>query len=219
MACPSCGALGACGGSTLGREVPSVREIKVGSKRLYVLRGDITELGRHVGVIVNAASEDLRAGTGGVSGAIHAAGGMEIAVECRWIGQAETGTAVVTAAGRLDADAVIHAVGPVWTGGRANEEKLLSSAYRSALELAEHHGLPSIAFPSISTGTFGFPADRAANVAVGTVAAFLRQATAVKDVYLVQFSEEDSVTYNRCLDRLLRVRANRAAFEAGQLAS
>lgn len=192
-----------------------MREITIGTGRLRLLRGDITELGQHVGAIVNAANEDLRPG-GGVCGAIHRAGGMEIGVECRWIGGTPTGTAVATTAGRLDADAVIHAVGPVWTGGRADEEKLLSSAYRGALELADQHGLTSIAFPSISTGIYGFPIELAANVAVGTVAAFLRRAEKIREVILVQFSDEDFQVYSRCLDRLERMQAARAALAAAQ---
>lgn len=195
-----------------------VRDIKIGARRLQILRGDITELGRHVGAIVSAADTELRA-DGGVSAAIHKAGGMEIAVECRWIGRAATGRAVATAAGKLDADAVIHAVGPVWTGGRSNEERLLSSAYRCSLDLAEHHGLASVAFPSISTGMYGFPVERAANVAIGTAAAFLRQAAVVQEVILVLFTDEDYVVHDRCFERLARMQASRAAFEASQRAS
>lgn len=194
-----------------------MRETTIGAGRLQLLRGDITELGRRVGAIVNAANEDLRAG-GGVCGAIHRAGGMEIGVECRWIGNAAVGTAVATTAGQLNADAVIHAVGPIWSGGRANEERLLASAYRSAMELADELKLTSVAFPSISAGAFGFPFERAANIAIGTSAAFLRRATTVREVILVQFFDEDYVVYERCLDRLQRYQASRAAFEAAQRA-
>ena len=189
-----------------------MREITIGSGRLQLLSGDITQLGRHVGAIVNAANKDLRAG-GGVCGAIHSAGGMEIAVECRWIGGTETGTAVATTAGRLDADAVIHAVGPVWQGGRNEEDRLLASAYRASLELAEERGLTSIAFPSISTGIYGFPVERAATIAIGTAAAFLKRATVVNEVIFVLFSDQDFMTYMRCADRWERLQAGRAAQE------
>ena len=195
----------------------NMREVTIEARRIQLVRGDITELGRHIGAIVNAAGEDLRA-AGGVSGAIHRAGGMEIGVECRWIGNAATGTAVATTAGLLDANAVIHAVGPVWTGGRANEERLLSSAYRTALELAERLNLTSIAFPAISTGLYGFPMERSANVAIGTVAAYLRRSNVVQEVVLVLFTVEDYLVYERCLDRFERVQASRAAYEAAQKA-
>jgi O-acetyl-ADP-ribose deacetylase len=187
-----------------------VREIKIGPGRLRLLHGDITKLGRRVGAIVSASNEELRA-DGGVSAAIHQAAGREIDVECRWIGRTATGKAVATTAGALDADAVIHAVGPIWSGGRANEEKLLSSAYRSALGLADHHGLTSIAFPSLSTGLYGFPIERAAHVAIGTTAAFLRRAESVREVILVQFTDDDHLVYSRTLDRLAQLQAARTA--------
>ncbi|MCC7371297.1 MAG: macro domain-containing protein [Chloroflexi bacterium] len=195
-----------------------MRDISIGSGRLILVQGDITELERRVGAIVNSAAEDLRAG-GGVSAAIHRVGGMELGVECRWIGTAQTGTAVATTSGNLNADAVIHAVGPLWTGGRAGEEKLLASAYRSALDIAENIGLASVAFPSISTGTHGFPFDLATNIAIGTTASFLRRARSVKDVLLVLYTPEEYQVYERALDRFERFHARRAAQEAAQRAS
>src|SRR4051794_8704104 len=112
-----------------------MREIGIGTSRLELRRGDISMLGRHVGALVNAAGESLRP-EGGVSEAIHTYGGSEIGVECLWSGKLEPGRAVATTAGRLLADVVIHAVGPVWQGGRRDEDRLLASAYRNSLELA-----------------------------------------------------------------------------------
>ncbi|MGE3268348.1 MAG: macro domain-containing protein [Chloroflexota bacterium] len=195
-----------------------MREITIGTGQMRLLSGDITQLGRHIGVMVCPASEDLRPG-GGVSGAIHSVGGMEIAVECRWLGQATPGTAVPTTAGRLDADMLVHAVGPVWQGGRWDEDRLLASAYRASLELAEGRGLSSIAFPSISTDAFGFPLERAATIAIGTVAAFLKRATVVNDVMFVLASDDELLTFTRCVDRWERLQASRAAQSQSQAAA
>lgn len=187
-----------------------MREISIGSGRLRLVVGDITNLGRHVGAIVNAANETLRPG-GGVCEAIHRAAGPELAVECRWIGRAGVGRAVVTTAGRLDADAVIHAVGPVWESGNRGEDRLLAAAYLNSLEIAAERGLASVAFPSISTGIFGYPVERAATVAVGTIASFLKRPSSVAEVILVQFSQEDHARYCAAVDRWERVRSLRAS--------
>jgi O-acetyl-ADP-ribose deacetylase len=141
---------------------------EVGSTRLLICVADITTLA--VDAIVNAANRTLLGG-GGVDGAIHRAAGPQLRAECEALGGCETGGAKITRGYRLPAKHVIHAVGPVWSGGDKGEEDLLASCYRTALTLAAAQGLTSIAFPAISTGIYRFPPERAARVAVGTIAA------------------------------------------------
>jgi O-acetyl-ADP-ribose deacetylase (regulator of RNase III) len=139
---------------------------EAGPARLEVLIADITTL--KLDAIVNAANAALLGG-GGVDGAIHRAAGPSLLEECKTLGGCETGSAEITRGYRLPAGHVIHAVGPVWHGGHEGEDDLLASCYRTALELLAERRLKTIAFPAISTGVYGFPADRAARVAVGTV--------------------------------------------------
>jgi O-acetyl-ADP-ribose deacetylase len=139
----------------------------VGTTRLEICVADITTL--DVAAIVNAANRALLGG-GGVDGAIHRAAGPQLLEECRTLGGCETGSAKITGGYRLKASHVIHAVGPVWGGGDKGEDDLLASCYRTALTLAAEHRLASVAFPAISTGIYRFPPERAARIAVGTVA-------------------------------------------------
>ena len=141
---------------------------EIGHTQLDIVVADITTL--DIDAIVNAANRTLLGG-GGVDGAIHRAAGPQLLAECETLGGCDTGSAKITRGYRLKARHVIHAVGPVWGGGEKNEEALLASCYRTALDLAADHSLTSIAYPAISTGIYRFPADLAARIAVGTVAA------------------------------------------------
>ena len=158
----------------------------VGAATLDILVADITTL--PVDAIVNAANRSLLGG-GGVDGAIHRAAGPELLAECRTLGGCATGSAKITRGYRLPAQHVIHAVGPVWQGGGADEDALLASCYSTALRLAAEHKLASIAFPAISTGIYAFPAERAARIAVETVASELATPRSLTRVVFCCFSE------------------------------
>jgi O-acetyl-ADP-ribose deacetylase (regulator of RNase III) len=155
-------------------------------ERIIVLQGDITR--QQVDAIVNAANSSLLGG-GGVDGAIHRSAGPELLAECRTLGGCATSEAKLTAGYRLPARHVIHTVGPIWEGGGHDEDELLARCYRNSLTLAGRHGVRSIAFPAISTGVYGFPADRAARIAVREVWTFLEQQPLPEKVYLVCFDE------------------------------
>lgn len=166
---------------------------------IEVIRGDITSLA--VDAIVNAANSSLLGG-GGVDGAIHRVAGPQLLAECRTLGNCPTGEARLTLAYHLPSRFVIHTVGPVWQGGDFGEAELLANCYRSVLGLARKHRLRSLAFPSISTGAFGFPLERACRIALQEVRGFLLTQTTLERVWFVCFSEPDRQAYQAALDEL-----------------
>jgi len=172
---------------------------QLGKARLEVIVADITTLS--VDAIVNAANSSLLGG-GGVDGAIHRAAGPELLAECRTLNGCATGDAKITKGYRLPARHVIHAVGPVWHGGDAGEDKLLASCYRRALELCRDSALVSVAFPAISTGVYRFPADRAAHIAVATVAETLTVTPDVTQVVFCCFSRDSGRLHETALARV-----------------
>jgi O-acetyl-ADP-ribose deacetylase (regulator of RNase III) len=149
---------------------------------IELVEGDITK--QHVDAIVNAANSSLLGG-GGVDGAIHRAGGPAILAECRLLGGCATGEARATTGGNLPAAHVIHTVGPVWRGGGHGEDELLAAAHRSSLAVAEELGARTVAFPAISTGVYGFPIERAARIALATVAEELERRPKIERVVFV----------------------------------
>ena len=164
---------------------------------IIVIKEDITRI--KVDAIVNAANNSLLGG-GGVDGAIHKVGGKAILDECKKIGWCDTGNAVITTAGLLDAKYVIHTVGPVWCGGNNNEDELLKSCYQKSLELAKKYQLKRIAFPNISTGVYRFPKERAAEIAVKTVCDFLKENLDM-EVIFVCFDDENYQIYDKILNK------------------
>lgn len=159
--------------------------------RIRIIQGDITE--QAVDAIVNAANNSLLGG-GGVDGAIHRAAGPGLLEECRRLNGCSTGAAKITKGYNLPAQWVIHTVGPVWRGGNNGEDRLLASCYRSSLQLAQQYGIKTIAFPSISTGAYRFPVERAAKIAVAEIREFLKSNSMPESVLIVCF---DAATY-RC---------------------
>ena len=176
-----------------------------GKTKISIVRGDITD--QDTDAIVNAANSSLMGG-GGVDGAIHRRGGSEILDECErireheWPGGLPAGRAVITTGGRLKAKHVIHTVGPVWRGGSDNEPEILADCYRNSLEIAITRRLGSLAFPSISTGAFGYPIEEASRVALKTVKKFVEKCDGPAEVVFVLFGENDLMIYNRVLNEL-----------------
>jgi O-acetyl-ADP-ribose deacetylase len=167
--------------------------------RLRVVEGDITR--QSVEALVNAANTTLLGG-GGVDGAIHRAAGPELLAECRGLGGCPTGEARITRGYRLSAKWVIHTVGPVWRGGDSGEDVFLASCYRSCLALVRQHAIRTVAFPSISTGAYGFPLERATRIAVSEINAFLEQDAQVEQVRLVCFGQPAFEICRRTLQAL-----------------
>ncbi|MBN1436684.1 MAG: O-acetyl-ADP-ribose deacetylase [Sedimentisphaerales bacterium] len=172
-------------------------------RKINLVQGDITQ--QDTDAIVNAANCSLMGG-GGVDGAIHRAGGPEILAECRRIvakqGRCPTGQAVITSAGNLKAKWVIHTVGPIWRGGNQQEDQLLENAYRNSLQIAQTHSIKSVSFPSISTGAYRFPVERAAAIALATVQQFLTDST-IEEVRFVLFDKATLDVYREELAKIL----------------
>ncbi|MBI4844698.1 MAG: O-acetyl-ADP-ribose deacetylase [Nitrospirae bacterium] len=174
--------------------------IKINKSTLSLIEGDITK--QDTDAIVNAANKTLRGG-GGVDGAIHRAGGPKILEECIKIGRCETGGAVITSGGNLKAKFVVHTVGPVYRDGLHRDPELLSNAYANCLKLASSKGIKSIAFPSISTGAYGYPVEDAAEIALKTVIDYLKEHSDIELVRFVLFGQKALEVYERVLKRLI----------------
>jgi O-acetyl-ADP-ribose deacetylase (regulator of RNase III) len=166
--------------------------------RITLTRGDIT--GESVDAIVNAANQSLLGG-GGVDGAIHRAAGPELLAECRTLGGCPTGEARFTKGYKLPARYVIHTVGPVWHGGDQGESELLASCYRNSLQLAVENGVRTVAFPSISTGAYGYPIRQAAAIAINTVQTWMMEDLSLEEVRFVCFSDADYLVYRETLQQ------------------
>ena len=167
--------------------------------KIEIIQGDITK--QAADAIVNAANCSLLGG-GGVDGAIHRAAGPELLQECRTLNGCRTGEAKITKGYRLPAKYVIHTPGPIWHGGNSGEAELLASCYRSCLTLAEEHGCKTVDFPSISTGVYHFPPDKAAAVAIGTISDFLKAHSGIERVRMVCFDWRTYECYQKALENL-----------------
>lgn len=167
--------------------------------KMEAVKGDITKM--ETDAIVNAANSTLLGG-GGVDGAIHRAAGPELLEECKTHNGCDTGDAKITKGFNLPATHVVHTVGPVWNGGKYNEDELLASCYKNSLQRAVENNLKTIAFPSISTGVYRFPFERAATIAINTVKDFLEKDNSIEKVYFVCFSQSDFDTYQKLLNEI-----------------
>jgi O-acetyl-ADP-ribose deacetylase (regulator of RNase III) len=168
------------------------------NEKFAVFKGDITK--QSVDAIVNAANNSLLGG-GGVDGAIHRAAGPELLEECKKLHGCQTGQAKITKGYRLPAKWVIHTVGPVWHGGDRDEDRLLASCYKSSLLLAAQHDVKTVAFPSISTGVYRFPVERAAQIAVSEIQSFLASHTSMEKIVMVCFDENTFQIYSRTAEK------------------
>ena len=168
---------------------------------LKIIQGDITEI--KVDAIVNAANNALLGG-GGVDGAIHRAGGPIILEQCKKIGGCPTGEARITTAGNMPSKYVIHTVGPIYKDGSKGEDKLLYNAYYNSLKLAKEYELKTIAFPSISTGVYGYPKDEAGMIAIGAVMDFINREKGLEEIIFVSFSKSDYMLYKGILDKMIK---------------
>ena len=167
--------------------------------RIEIIQGDITR--SDADAIANAANTSLLGG-GGVDGAIHRAAGPELLAECRTLHGCETGRAKITKGYRLRAKYVLHTPGPVWHGGSRGEAEKLAGCYRSCLELASQYGCRTVDFPSISTGVYGYPVDRAAKVALGAIAGYLSEHPEIERVRMVCFDSQTKAAYDAALAAL-----------------
>ncbi|MCQ4935627.1 MULTISPECIES: O-acetyl-ADP-ribose deacetylase [Anaerotignum] len=165
-------------------------------QRFSILKGDIVKA--KTDAIVNAANTSLLGG-GGVDGAIHRAAGAELLAECKTLGGCKTGDAKITKGYKLKAKYVIHTAGPIWRGGKWNEDQLLKNCYENSLQLAKENGVKTIAFPSISTGVYCFPVERAAKIAVKTICDFLKTDTFFQQVLMICFDEDTKEIYLNAL--------------------
>lgn len=171
-------------------------QFKFGDTEVFLVKADITTL--EVDAIVNAANTSLLGG-GGVDGAIHRAAGKELLEECRMLNGCPTGEAKITKGYKLPAKYVIHTVGPVWSGGKYNEDKLLASCYTKSLKLAKTNNIKTLAFPNISTGVYKFPKDRAGIIAVHTCREWLEKDSFLEKLYFVTFDDENFDIYQKLL--------------------
>ncbi|MFZ3167977.1 MAG: O-acetyl-ADP-ribose deacetylase [Candidatus Methanoperedens sp.] len=181
-------------------------QTNIGNTRLILICGDITE--QETDAIVNAANPGLMGG-GGVDGAIHRKGGPDILNECKIIRKRypdglPAGQAVITTGGELKAKKVIHTVGPVWHGGNKSEPQLLADAYKNSLKVAIENGIKTISFPSISTGAYGYPVEKASVVAVNAVIGFLGEFKGIEEVRFILHSSHDLAIYERALTGITR---------------
>ena len=182
-------------------------EVKISKAKVRILRGDITD--QETDVIVNAANSSLMGG-GGVDGAIHRRGGPKILDECKeiratkWPNGLPIGQVVITSGGNLKTRYIIHTVGPIWRGGANREPELLANTYQNSLRLAVSKHLKTISFPSISTGAYGYPIEKASRIALSTVKEFLEKQDKLNEIIFILFSQHDLETYIEAAEEILR---------------